>query len=129
MERLRRWRRMREILVKDGESALPPEERNKTEARRLLAALSPTDCLVCLDERGAAYGSQKFAALLDRLSEDRVPCFVLGGAHGLDESVRAAARHVVSLGPMTLPHELARVVLLEQLYRAESILRRLPYHH
>lgn len=129
MERLRRWRTVKETLVKDGDAALPPEERNKMEGRRLLAALSPGDCVVCMDERGTAHASVDFAALLERLSESRAPCFVVGGAHGLDQSVRAAARHVISLGPMTLPHELARVVLLEQIYRAEAILRRLPYHH
>lgn len=130
-ERLRRWRDLRETLVKDADAALPIIERNKAEGQRLLAALTPADCCICMDERGTAHSSSAFAALLERLSENstRVPCFVVGGAFGLDESVRAAAQHVISLGPMTLPHELARVVLLEQLYRAEAIVRRVPYHH
>lgn len=131
MERLRHWRAVRETLIKDGDAALPLPERNRLEGQRLLAALTPTDCCVCMDERGKSYSSTEFAAFLQRISENnaRVPCFVLGGAFGLDPAVREASRHVISLGPMTLPHELARVVLLEQLYRAEAILRRVPYHH
>lgn len=131
MERLRRWRDMRETLVKDGDAALPIPERNKWESQRLLAALTPADCLICMDERGKAHTSESFAVFLQNLSENatQVPCFCIGGAFGLDESVRQAARHCICLGPMTLPHELARVVLLEQLYRAEAIVRRVPYHH
>ena len=131
LERLRRWRQVRETLVKDGDAALPVAERNREEGQRLLAALSPADCLICLDERGRSYDSQAFAAFLQTLSEDgnRVPCFCIGGAFGLDEAVRQAAKHCMALGPMTLPHELARVVLLEQLYRAEAIVRKVPYHH
>lgn len=131
MERLRRWRDLREHLVKDGDAALPPAQRNTLEGQRLLAALNPEDSGICMDERGTAYTSTAFADLLERLSKNgtRVPCFIMGGAYGLDKAVRNAAALVISLGPMTLPHELARVVLLEQLYRAECILRRVPYHH
>ena len=53
----------------------------------------------------------------------------MGGAYGLDETVRGRAFRLLSLSPMTFPHEMARVVLLEQLYRAECILRGTPYHH
>ena len=122
---------LREQLVKDGDAALPVPERNKIEGQRILAALTPQDICICMDERGKAHTSEQFAAFLERLSENATaaPCFIIGGAFGLDESVRTAARHVISLGPMTLPHELARVVLLEQLYRAEAIVRRVPYHH
>lgn len=131
LERLRRWRDIREHVIKDGQAALPVAERNKIEGQRLLAALAPADCCICMDERGTAHTSEQFAVFLERLSENAtsVPCFIIGGAYGLDDSVRAAARHVISLGPMTLPHELARVVLLEQIYRAEAIVRRVPYHH
>ena len=131
MERLRHWRDLRETLVKDGDAALPVPQRNAVEGQRLLAAISPQDCVICLDEKGKNYTSPDFARFLERLSENatRIPCFVIGGAFGLDEAVRTAAQYTVALGPMTLPHELARVVLLEQLYRAEAIIRRVPYHH
>ncbi|MEG6506647.1 23S rRNA (pseudouridine(1915)-N(3))-methyltransferase RlmH [Nitratidesulfovibrio sp. 1201_IL3209] len=131
MERLRHTWRVTETLVRDGDAALPPARRNADEGARLLAALGPADIVVCMDERGKAHTSREFAALLDRLTENAtaVPCFVIGGAYGLDAAVLQRAALRVSLGPMTFPHEMARVVLLEQLYRADCILRGSPYHH
>lgn len=131
MQRLKRWRDMRESIVKDGDAALPITERNKWEGQKILAAIQPSDCVICMDERGKSMTSKDFAIFLQGLSENatRTPCFVIGGAFGLDPAVRDAAHHLISLGPMTLPHELARVVLLEQIYRAEAIVRNVPYHH
>ena len=83
--------------------------------------------VVLLDDGGAAYDSEAFARWLEeRRRAGRDVCFVLGGAFGteLDD-----ADHRLSLGPMTLPHQLARVVLLEQLFRAHKILAGEPYHH
>jgi 23S rRNA (pseudouridine1915-N3)-methyltransferase len=57
------------------------------------------------------------------------PCFVIGGAYGLDERLLAMSDRLLGLGPMTLPHELAQVILFEQLYRASAIIQNLPYHH
>ena len=130
-DRLKRWLDLREDCLADGAAALAPAARSVEESNRLLAALTPRDLLICLDERGASYSSRDFAALLARLGEDanRVPCFVVGGAFGLSEAVRGQARHIIAFGPLTLPHELARVVLLEQIYRAECINRKVPYHH
>lgn len=131
LERLKHWRTVQVQLVKDGEASLPIHDRNTLEGQRLLAAFAPNDCVICLDEHGKHMTSQEFSKFLQRISEDAniIPCFVLGGAFGLSAAVGSAAQHTISLGPMTLPHELARVVLLEQLYRAEAIIRRVPYHH
>ena len=128
LERLRHTWRVTETLVRDGDAALPPARRNADEGARLLAALGPADIVVCMDERGKAYTSREFAALLDRLTENATaaPCFVIGG---LDDAVLKRATLRVCLGPMTFPHEMARVLLLEQLYRADCILRGSPYHH
>lgn len=129
--RLARWRNLVETCVKDGPASMPPAERSSLEGRQLLAAMEPADIVICLDERGMSLDSPRFARWLAELSENtgRRPCFVVGGAFGLDEAVRRAARHLIAFGPQTLPHELARVVLYEQLYRAESLTRGLPYHH
>lgn len=82
---------------------------------------------VLLDERGRAYDSVAFSRWLEqRRMGGRDVCFVLGGAYGV-ELARSDER--LSLGPMTLPHQLARVLLLEQLYRAHKILAGEPYHH
>ena len=80
-----------------------------------------------LDLRGQAYDSEAFARFLEeRRQNGRDVCFVVGGPKGLD---LASADHRLSLGPLTLPHQLARVVLLEQLYRAHKILAGEPYHY
>jgi len=131
LERLQHWRRIREHVVKDADAKLPEADRIRLEGQRLLQCVRKDDYLVCLDERGTSMSSQVFAAFLHEISENasHTPCFVVGGPFGLAEMVRAQARLVLSLGPMTLPHELARVVLLEQIYRAEAIVRKSPYHH
>jgi len=80
-----------------------------------------------LDDRGAAYDSEAFARWLeDRRQAGRDVCFVVGGPYGTELE---RCDHRLSLGPMTLPHQLARVVLLEQLFRAHKILAGEPYHH
>ena len=131
LERLARWRAVTESVVRDADPALPPERRVQEEGRNILRIITPDDIVICLDERGVSRTSRDFARWLDEMSADatRRPCFVVGGPFGLDEAVRTQARHLVAFGPQTLPHELARVLLLEQLYRAESLLRNTPYHH
>lgn len=89
---------------------------------------APGPFVSLLHERGEAFSSPSFAAFLEqRRQSGRDLCFVIGGAFGLAEL--EAAEHRFSLGPMTLPHQLARVVLLEQLYRGHKILAGEPYHH
>ncbi len=129
--RLVRWRRLVETCIRDADPALPPSERIAQESRNLLAALTPADIPICLDERGRSLSSRAFSQFLSELSEDvnRTPCFIIGGAFGYDDSVRQRAKRLLSFGSLTLPHELARVVLFEQLYRAEALSRNIPYHH
>ena len=80
-----------------------------------------------LDDRGRTYDSEAFAGWLEeRRQAGRDVCFVVGGAYGTELE---RCDHRLSLGPMTLPHQLARVVLLEQLFRAHKILAGEPYHH
>lgn len=131
LTRIKRWRHLEYTEVRDGDAALPPDQRNALEGRRIVEALAPQDVALVLDERGQKLSSPQLAALLRRLDQEARgrACFVVGGAWGLDDSVRQRAFKVLSLSDMTLPHELARVVLLEQVYRAECILRKVPYHH
>lgn len=86
--------------------------------------------LVVMDSRGKEFSSEQFAQFLGNY-QDRNPLplvFAIGPADGFSEPTRAAAQHSIALGKMTLPHELARVVLLEQVYRAFTILKGHPYH-
>lgn len=107
------------VEVRDGTPA--------READAIRAALRPDERLVALAEEGETLGSAAFASALERRAGDRL-AFVIGGADGLEPSLKAAASWRLSLSPLTLPHELARLLLVEQLYRARSILAGGPYH-
>jgi 23S rRNA (pseudouridine1915-N3)-methyltransferase len=99
------------------------------EAERLGARVEKGSNLVALARVGAGWSSADLASQLERwLLAARPLTFVIGGSHGLDSSLIARAVARWSLGPLTLPHELARVVVGEQLYRAFTILRGEPYH-
>jgi 23S rRNA (pseudouridine1915-N3)-methyltransferase len=85
--------------------------------------------LVLLDSRGKQLSSEELAEFLEREQRNAVPVlFAIGGSDGFSEEARRQAGFTLSLGKMTLPHELARVVLVEQLYRAFTILKKHPYH-
>lgn len=101
------------------------------EGVRLLEKLPAGAVVVLLDERGESRSSEQLASWLTELADRGVRDLrlVVGGPYGFAPAVRARADRLLSLSAMTLPHELARVVLLEQLYRAWSIVRGLPYHH
>ena len=100
------------------------------EAERLLSKVDGAGILVALDETGKSMSSDAFARWLGRQRDDGTAsiAFILGGPDGHGAAVLEAARLKLSLGPMTLPHGLARVVLAEQLYRAATILAGHPYH-
>jgi 23S rRNA (pseudouridine1915-N3)-methyltransferase len=92
--------------------------------------IRPAHSIILLDSRGDQLSSEEFAEYIDN-HQNRSPqplLLAVGGADGFSEMARKSAHFVLSLGKMTLPHELARVVLLEQLYRALSILKGHPYH-
>lgn len=101
----------------------------KLEAERILAALPQQAMLIALDEHGRQPTTTELAEHLSRWMLDGVqPCFVIGGADGLDASLKTQAHLLLGLSRLTLPHGLARVVLTEQLYRAMSLLKGHPYH-
>ena len=106
-----------------------PAEAKRREGEAMLAALPAQALAVALDLDGQAPGSEGLAALLGRwLGAGRPLAFLIGGAEGLDAAVIARADHVLSLGPYTWPHMLARALLAEQLFRARAIASGHPYH-
>jgi 23S rRNA (pseudouridine1915-N3)-methyltransferase len=118
-----------ELVELPGSRKRTSEEAQAEEAERLLALAAPRDEVVALDERGLALDTRELASRLGRAqSGARDLLFLVGGDEGLDASVRARAKWVLSLSKLTLPHRLARLVLVEQLYRAFSVLRGEPYH-
>lgn len=106
------------------------ELRVADEAGRLAAKCTGATARLLLDEHGKSLSSAEFATLLRRLrdSGESEVAFLIGGADGHGEAARNTATHVISLGRMTLPHGLARIVLAEQLYRATTIISGHPYH-
>jgi 23S rRNA (pseudouridine1915-N3)-methyltransferase len=99
------------------------------EAEAILAKAADARLIAC-DERGRSFTSRDFARRIAVLRDDgqRHLAFAVGGADGLDDAVREAAADLVSFGPQTWPHALARVMLAEQIYRAATILAGAPYH-
>lgn len=102
----------------------------KEENDRILKALdSIDDVSVILDERGMDFTSREFAIWIEKKQDEGRPVtFVLGGAYGLDDTVRSRGT-LLRLSRMTLPHELCKLIFLEQLFRAQSIMRNTGYHH
>jgi 23S rRNA (pseudouridine1915-N3)-methyltransferase len=119
---------LREEKVEDLRDA--PRVR-KLEAAKIGKSLAPGALVVALDERGREFTSHEFAAFIDKALEKgtREMSFILGGAMGLDESVTKKADTVLALSRWTLTHEMARLVLLEQLYRAFTIIKGKTYHY
>lgn len=119
---------VREVKEAGGRSVTPAVTR-RLEGERLLAASLGRGELVACDERGPTMTSADFAGWLGRLRDTGgAVTFIVGGAFGLDEAVRSRATRLLAVAPWTLPHEMARLVLTEQLYRAGTILRGEPYH-
>jgi 23S rRNA (pseudouridine1915-N3)-methyltransferase len=104
--------------------------RKAEEARALTAALPAGGIVVALDERGKTIGSEDFAKRIGRWRDDGKPAvaFVIGGADGLEPEFAAGADVTLGFSAMTWPHQLVRIMLAEQLYRATTILSGHPYH-
>ncbi|MGI9039044.1 MAG: 23S rRNA (pseudouridine(1915)-N(3))-methyltransferase RlmH [Gemmatimonadota bacterium] len=107
-----------------------PEEVRRREGRALRGRLPDGSRVFALTRGGKRWGSRDLAEQLEELATYGPPgaAWIIGGAFGLSEELLAAADHQVSLSDFTMPHELARLVLVEQLYRAGTILRGEPYH-
>jgi 23S rRNA (pseudouridine1915-N3)-methyltransferase len=110
-------------------AGIPIDKVKQREGERLTERIPAAAQTIACDEKGEALSSDEFAQLLQKArEEDRDLAFLIGGAFGLAPAVRSASKIKLSLAPWTLPHELARLVLVEQIYRAGTIVRREPYH-
>ncbi len=122
LKRIARYAQVEGITVRDDADLLTKFGKNAKAATK--------STLVLMDSRGMEFSSEQFAKFLGDYQE-RSPLpliFAIGGADGFSSESRSVAQNVISLGRMTLAHELARVVLLEQVYRAFTILKGHPYH-
>lgn len=113
---------------------LPYSEKNGVEAREnesknILRHIKSSEYVILLDERGRSMSSVEFSQYLERISVQKPIAIIIGGAYGVDDSVTQRADNVISLSNMVFPHMLVRLILIEQLYRAQEIARGGPYHH
>ena len=121
--------RPRLTLIEQAEARGTPLVVKRKEGAALLGALPKDALVVALDLGGQTLSSEAFAARLDQWSgRGRPLCFIIGGAEGLASAVIDRADQVLSLGPMTWPHFLARAMLADQLYRAQAMAQGHPYH-
>lgn len=105
------------------------DERKEQEARDLTARVVSGTRVVALDERGQIVTSEEFTAMVGKLRDEAIDvAFALGGPDGHSDAFRKQAHFALALGRMTLPHGLARIFLMEQLYRALTIIQGHPYH-
>ena len=129
LRRVGRHHKVREVEVREASRAPTVEAQQREEGERLRARLPAGGRLVVLAREGTGWSSEELARRLGTwMREARPVALAIGGSHGLDPALVVSAADRWSLGPLTLPHELARVVVAEQLYRASTILRGEPYH-
>ena len=100
------------------------------ESQRILSRLSDGDYVILLDERGTAFDSPALSRLLEQqFVSSRSVLVIIGGAYGVSDELMHRADVVWSLSPLVFPHQLVRLILIEQLYRAQAIAAHQPYHH
>ncbi len=128
-KRLRRHGGVEEVSVKQSTFRGDVEAVRDAEAAALLAKIGPRDRLVALDERGLQLDTSKFTRLVDTGRQAGTVVFALGGPYGHGAALREQAWRVVRLSDLVLNHEVARVLLYEQLYRSMTIVAGVPYHH
>lgn len=111
-------------------SSLEGPQARREESDRLLDKLADGTYLILLDETGVMYDSPRLATTIDtQVSHGKSITIVIGGAYGVDERLHARADTVLSLSKLVFPHQLVRLILIEQLYRAQEIVRGGRYHH
>ena len=128
VKRLGKWAKTEIVEVAEASHVADPAKKRETEGEAILSKLKGK--VVLTDVKGKKVTSEAIASLLDKsaLEGDSELTFVIGGSNGVSPVVKSRADEVISFGDITLPHQLFRVVLLEQLYRAETIIHGSAYH-
>jgi 23S rRNA (pseudouridine1915-N3)-methyltransferase len=130
LKRLKHYVNIQEIELKsEATPKLNEMQIRERESRQMMELVAPSTYLFVLDERGKLMNSVQFSEVIGRLmAQSQDMAFVIGGAYGHHECLRKRANMVFGLSPLTFPHELARVLVYEQIYRAMTILKNEPYH-
>ncbi|AKU92276.1 23S rRNA (pseudouridine(1915)-N(3))-methyltransferase RlmH [Vulgatibacter incomptus] len=131
LKRIRRYVPVELVeLPPSKKGGIDPQRAREEEGQSLLSRLKDSERVVVLDERGDLMGSEAFSREIvqDAMNRGRDLAFLIGGAEGHSAAVRSRADRILALSPLTLAHRLARLVLVEQLYRGFAIARGEPYH-
>ncbi len=131
LKRLTHYSRISMDVFKDVKPGQQAEETLKREAELVLSKLKSDDFLILMDEKGDTYTSVQFAAYIEKLQiqSGKHIIFLIGGAFGHHASVRNRANHSISLSKMTFSHQMVRLFLVEQIYRAFTIIKNEKYHN
>lgn len=133
IKRLKHYARLEFVEINElkNTKALTPEQQKAKEAELILKKLSPLDYVILLDEKGTEFSSKQFAAYLDKkaISSTSTMIFIVGGPYGFDDTIYTRANDKLSLSRMTFSHQMIRLLFVEQLYRAFTIIKGEPYHH
>ena len=133
LKRINRYIQFSIRCISDAKNTknLSQQQQKNAEGQNILVAIETSDYVVLLDEHGKEYKSIEFASLIDKKMQTVAKrlVFVVGGPYGFSEDVYKRANEKISLSKMTFPHDLIRLIFVEQLYRAFSILNHEPYHH
>lgn len=120
---------LRELSATPRHNTTSTEKIKKSEAGKIIKHIPDNAYTISLDEHGKEITTKELSRKLSLwMREGLSPCIIIGGADGLDKTIINASKEVISLSKLTLPHAMVRVLLLEQLYRAWSILNNHPYH-
>jgi len=133
MKRLKKYAPVEEVFLKNVKSGRQTDIVfiKEEEGKQVLKKISNNDLLVVLDERGEEMSSRQFAGFINQtiVSERKNIVFLIGGAFGVSKNVMNKAFKKISLSKMTFSHQMVRLVFIEQLYRAFTIIKGEPYHH
>lgn len=130
IKRLTRYVSFEIITLKEGKSKNSNEVKS-IEAKNILDKINENDFLILLDNNGQEFNSLTFANYLNKKQDSGINnlVFLIGGAYGFDESIYKVAKDKISLSKMTFSHQIIRLIFIEQLYRAYTILNNHPYHN
>jgi len=133
LKRLKRYVHVGMIIIPDHKTSksASEERRKKNEGEQILARLHPSKTMVLLDKTGESFTSGEFSEYLQKKMASGLKelVFVIGGPYGFSDEVYQSVKERISLSKMTFPHDLVRLIFMEQVYRAYTIMKGEPYHH
>lgn len=129
-KRLTKFIKFEIIIVKEAKGQTDKNIIKKNESKNILEKINPDDYLILLDNNGSEFDSLKFAKFInDKLNTNNNLVFVVGGAYGFDENIYNNSNFKLSLSKMTFSHQIIRLIFMEQIYRAFTIINNHPYHN